>query len=116
GPATNYVLIAAMMALGGLVAAKSVANTMARRVTQLEPAAGMSANLTGALLVTAASRWGLPVSTTHVTMGAIFGVGVHRREQAHWTLVRQIVLAWIITLPLGLMGGLLFYGLLRILI
>ncbi len=115
-PATNHVLIAVMMALGGLVAARSVANTMARRVTPIEPAAGMTANLTGALLVTAASRWGLPVSTTHVTMGAIFGVGVHRREQTNWALVRQIVAAWIITLPLGLVCGLVFYYLLRSLI
>lgn len=114
-PTMNYVLVAAVMALGGLVDARRVARTMSQRVTRIEPVPGMSANLVGALLVGVASRWGLPVSTTHVTMGGIFGVGIHRREQTNWRLVRQIGLAWVVTLPLGLACGLGFYFLLRIL-
>lgn len=112
-PAMNYVLVAAVMALGGLVAAARVARTMSQRVTQIEPVPGMTANLAAGLLVGVASGWGLPVSTTHVTLGGIFGVGVQRREQTDWTLVRQIVLAWAVTLPLGLASGLGFYALLK---
>lgn len=114
-PATNYALVAATMALGGLLAAGRVANTMARRVTRIEPVPGLSANLVGALLVTLATGWGLPVSTTHVTMGSVFGVAVRRRQQTNWALVRQIVLAWVLTLPLGLVCGLGFYHLLKVL-
>lgn len=112
-PVTNYVLVAAAMALGGLVAAARVARTMSRRVTPIEPVPGMSANLVAALLVGFASRWGLAVSTTHVTMGSIFGVAARRREQTNWPIVRQILLAWVLTLPLGMAFGLSIYHLLR---
>lgn len=78
---------------------------MSQRVTEIKPLSGMSANLAAACLVGAASAWGLPVSSTHVTMGGIFGVGVSRREQTDWSLVRQILLAWLVTLPLGLACG-----------
>lgn len=110
-PATSYFLLAAAMALGGLVAAR-VARTMSHRVTRIEPVPGVTANLAAGVLVGAASTWGLPVSTTHVTMGGIFGVGVRRRAQTNWALVRQIVLAWGLTLPLGLACGVGFYLLL----
>ncbi len=109
----NYVLVALAMAAGGLLAARRVAQTMSLRVTPIEPLPGMSANLVGAVLVGAASRWGLPVSTTHVIMGGIFGVGAQRRERTNWSLVRQIVLAWVVTLPLGTACALGFYSLLR---
>lgn len=112
-PAINYVLVASAMALGGLLAAAGVARTLSRRVTRIEPVPGMSANLVASLLVGVASRWGLPVSTTHVTVGSIFGVGVHRRKQTNWALVRQILLAWVVTLPLGVANGLGFYYLLQ---
>ncbi len=109
----NYVLVALAMAAGGLLAARRVAQTMSLRVTTIEPLPGMSANLVGAVLVGAASRWGLPVSTTHVTMGGIFGVGAQRRERTNWSLVKQIVLGWAVTLPLGMACALGFYSLLR---
>lgn len=112
-PTVNYLLVAAAMALGGLVAAARVARTMSQRVTLIEPVPGMSANLVGALLVSVASRWGLPVSTTHVTLGGIFGVAIRRRERTQWGLVRQIVLAWGATLPLGLACGFGFYHFLK---
>ncbi|MFQ5777002.1 MAG: anion permease [Terriglobia bacterium] len=111
-PATTYVTVATAMALGGLVAAARVACTMSQRITSIEPIPGMSANLVSALLVGVAGGWGLPVSTTHVTLGGIFGVGVHRRKQTRWGMVRQIALAWVITLPLGLACSLAFYYLL----
>lgn len=109
----NYLLVALAMATGGLLAARRVAQTMSQRVTPIEPLPGMSANLVGALLVGAASGWGLPVSTTHVTMGSIFGVGARRRELTNWSLVQQIALAWAVTLPLGMICAVGFYSLLR---
>lgn len=115
-PAMNYLLLAGAMALGGLVAAARVARTMSHRVTRIEPLPGMTANLVAALLVGVASRWALPVSTTHVAMGGIFGVGVRKRRHTNWPLVRQIILAWIVTLPLGLACGFGFYSLLKTLV
>ena len=112
-PAANYFLVASMMALGGLVAARSVARTISRRVTRIEPVPGLSANLAGALLVGVASRFGMPVSTTHVTLGGIFGVGLRHCDRTNWTLVRQIAMAWLVTLPLGMLAGLACYLVLR---
>lgn len=114
-PTMNYGLVAAAMAVGGLVAARRVARTISQRVTRIDPLPGVSANLVAALLVGAASCWGAPVSTTHVTTGGILGVGVLRPWQTNWVLVRQIVLAWVVTLPLGMACGLGFYSLLRML-
>jgi PiT family inorganic phosphate transporter len=105
GPASSFLMVGVVMAIGGLIAAKSVARTMAQKVTKIDPVGGMSANLVAALLVAVASRFGVPVSTTHVTMGGIFGVGLQRREQTNWKMVTQIVLAWIVTMPLGLLCG-----------
>ncbi len=107
--ASSYMLVASAMALGGLVGAQRVARTMSHRVTRIEPATGMTANLVAGALAAVASPLGLPVSTTHVTMGGIFGVGAHRRKQTNWSLVRQIALAWGVTLPLGLAAGIGFY-------
>ncbi|MCI0356085.1 MAG: inorganic phosphate transporter, partial [Acidobacteria bacterium] len=112
-PTMNYFLVATAMALGGLLAAWRVAQTMSQRITSIEPLPGMSANLVAAVLVGAASGWGLPVSTTHVTTGGIFGVGLRRRTQTNWKLAQQIVLAWVVTLPLGLVCALGFYWLLK---
>ena len=63
------------MALGGLLFAKRVAHTMSRRISLLNHRDGLAANLTTAPIVLLASRFGLPVSTTHVAVGAIAGVG-----------------------------------------
>ena len=105
GAAEGFLGIGVLMALGGLVGAKAVARTMSQKVTKIDPVGGMSANLVAALLVGVASRFGVPVSTTHVTMGGIFGVGLRKREQTNWRMVTQIVLAWVITMPLGLVCG-----------
>jgi inorganic phosphate transporter, PiT family len=68
--------VAFMMALGGLVSARKVAETVSKRITAMEPEQGLSANLVTGFLVIVASKWGLPVSTTHVSCGALFGIGV----------------------------------------
>ena len=115
-PTMNYFLVATAMALGGLLAAQRVAQTMSREITWIEPLPGMSANLVAAVLVGAASGWGLPVSTTHVTTGGIVGLGLRRRAHTNWKLVQQIALSWLVTLPLGLVCALGFYWLLKTLL
>jgi PiT family inorganic phosphate transporter len=92
------ILLTAMMAIGGVVAARRVAETMSHRVTTMTPGQGFAANVTTAVLVLFASRFGLPVSTTHVSSGSLFGLGAVT-GQARWRTIIQIVLAWIVTLP-----------------
>lgn len=94
----GMILIAIAMALGGLISAKAVAETLAHKITGMNPGQGFAANLATALLVTTASIHGLPVSTTHVSVGALLGIGITTR-QAKWRTVIPVLAAWVITLP-----------------
>ncbi|MHB0969793.1 MAG: inorganic phosphate transporter [Thermoanaerobaculia bacterium] len=95
-----YALVAAAMGAGSLIAGFRVTRTLAERVTTIEPANGLAANVVTALLVGVASRFALPVSTTHVSTGAIVGVGLSREAgSVRWKTVREMLLAWIVTLP-----------------
>lgn len=69
----------------------------------------VTANLVASALVALASPLGLPVSTTHVTSGGIFGIGLLRRHKADWNKVRDILLSWVATLPLGAVLAVLVY-------
>lgn len=104
----SMILIAIAMALGGLISAKQVAETLAHKITDMNPGQGFAANLATALLVTTASLHGLPVSTTHVSVGALLGIGITTR-QAKWRTVIPVLAAWVITLPCSaLVAALLF--------
>jgi PiT family inorganic phosphate transporter len=104
----GMILIAIAMALGGLISAKQVAETLAHKITGMNPSQGFAANLATALLVTTASLHGLPVSTTHVSVGALLGIGITTR-QAKWRKVIPVLAAWVITLPCSaLVAALLF--------
>ncbi len=91
-------LVAVVMALGGILNARKVAETVSKRITALDADQGFLANLVTSVLVIFASKWGLPVSTTHVSCGALFGIGA-ASGQAGWAVIRTILLAWILTLP-----------------
>jgi PiT family inorganic phosphate transporter len=112
--ATTLGYVAAAMALGGLLQARRVARTMSERITRIESGHGLIASLITATLVGAASTAGLPVSTTHVSCGSIFGIGLVRRE-ASWRTIGQILTSWLTTLPLGLALGAGLFALLRVL-
>lgn len=97
-------LVAAAMALGGLFSARKVAETMSKRITDLNTGQGLTGSLVTAFLVLVASGLGLPVSTTHVSCGSIFGIGMVSGT-AQWKTIRQIVLTWMTTLPMGAVLG-----------
>jgi PiT family inorganic phosphate transporter len=106
GPDTAIVGVGVAIAAGGLLSARPVAETMSHRVTAMNPGQGLTANLVTGLLVVGASYFGMPVSTTHVSCGSLFGIGAVTR-QAQWKAIGQILLAWIITLPTaGILGAL----------
>jgi PiT family inorganic phosphate transporter len=105
GPAF-YAAVAAGMGAGSVIAGRRVTETLARRVTAMTATEGFSANLVTTLLVGAASFAALPVSTTHVSSGAVIGIGLHRGPgSVRWRTVRDIVLAWIVTLPVAALAG-----------
>jgi PiT family inorganic phosphate transporter len=94
----SILLVAAAMMLGGLLNANAVAQTVSEKITRMEPDHGLWANLVTSFLVIVASKWGLPVSTTHVSCGALFGIGI-ANGRAQWSVIRTIALAWLLTLP-----------------
>lgn len=108
----GLVAVAAAMLAGGLLSAKRVAQTMSHKITAMNPGQGFAANLSTALLVTTASIHGLPVSTTHVSVGALLGMGIVTR-QALWGPVLAILLSWIITLPCAALIAAIAYACLR---
>ncbi len=90
--------VAITMAVGGLLNVRKVAETMGHRVTEMNHGQAVSANIATGLLVIVASRFGLPVSTTHVSVGSLFGIGIVGRS-AHYRSIAIILLAWVVTLP-----------------
>ena len=99
-PRTAFLAVGIGIALGGLLAARRVAVTMARRITEMNDGQAFTANLVTAFLVIVASRFGMPVSTTHVSCGCLFGIGAANRT-ARWRMIAVIILAWITTLPIA---------------
>ncbi len=97
---TGLFAIGLAMAVGGLLNARRVAMTMSERITTMNHGQGFTANLITAVLVTMASGWGLPVSTTHVSCGSLFGIGAVGGN-ARWSVIRNILLSWFLTLPLA---------------
>ena len=93
-------IVALSMGLGSWVAGHRVTEVLAERVTRMEHDQGFAANLSTALLVVVASRLGLPVSTTHVSSGAIVGVGLGQGvRNVNWQVLSEMAWAWVVTLP-----------------
>ncbi len=92
--------VAVAMAVGGLLNAKKVAGTMSKKITDMNSGQGFTANLVTGVLVTTASIHGMPVSTTHVSVGSLFGIGTAGRT-AKWGMIRRIILSWVLTLPVA---------------
>lgn len=92
--------IAVAMVIGGLLLARRVAQTMSKRVSRLGHHEGLVANVVTALVVLFASKLGFPVSTTHVAVGAIAGVGASA-QSLNWQTLRNVLLSWVATLPLA---------------
>lgn len=91
-------LVGLAMALGAVLQARQVAEKMSHGITPMNHGQGLTANLVTAVLVVGASRLGLPVSTTHVSCGSLFGIGAVT-GRARWRSVGAVLLAWVVTLP-----------------
>lgn len=97
----GMIAIAIGMAIGGILNSKLVAQTMSKKITKLNHGQGLSANLVTSFLVIVASKFGIPVSTTHVSVGSIFGIGMIS-ENYDGKVIKSILLSWIVTLPIGI--------------
>jgi PiT family inorganic phosphate transporter len=99
------------MASGTAVGGWRIIKTLGHRMVRLQPVHGFAANATSTVVIWAATSLGIPVSTTHNVSAAIMGVGAAKRFSAiKWTVVEQMVWAWILTIPAA---GLFAYGAVR---
>jgi inorganic phosphate transporter, PiT family len=99
------------MAIGTLMGGWRIVKTMGTRITHLRPFEGFSAETAGALTLFSTSILGIPVSTTHTITGSIIGAGATKRLSAvRWGVTRNIIVAWIITIPItALLAALVFF-------
>jgi PiT family inorganic phosphate transporter len=85
---------------------------MGSKITKLTPMQGFCAETAGAMTLFGATWLGVPVSTTHTITGAIVGVGASRRVSAvRWNIAKDIVIAWVITMPAAAVVAAVFYWL-----
>jgi len=90
----------AAMGLGTLFGGWRIVRTMGSKITHLTPMQGFCAETAGAITLFTATHLGIPVSTTHTITGSIIGVGAARRVSAvRWGVAKDIVIAWILTMP-----------------
>lgn len=96
------------MAIGTSIGGWKIMKTMGNSVTKLQPASGLAAQTASALVIEGASFFGAPVSTTQVITTSIMGVGSAKRFSAvKWGIAQNIVIAWVVTLPITMiLGGL----------
>jgi PiT family inorganic phosphate transporter len=110
----TFILVSLGILIGSLVAGRRVTQAMAEKITAIDHQDGFLANLITALLVGPGAALGLPMSTTHVASGAIIGVGLNQHGRVNWTMVRNMALAWVVTLPAAALLGIVGYELLRL--
>jgi len=101
-PTWVIVACAAAIGLGTMAGGTKIIKTMGTKIIRISPLQGFAAETAGALTILGASKLGIPVSTTHIINGCIMGVGASRRVSAvRWGVATNILIAWVLTLPLS---------------
>jgi PiT family inorganic phosphate transporter len=99
------------ISLGTLLGGWRVVEKMAQKITKIRPYQGFAASTAGGVVLSLMTAFGVPVSTTHAMAGSIMGVGATRGYSAvKWGIVREIVAAWIITIPASALVSWLFFS------
>jgi inorganic phosphate transporter, PiT family len=99
----------AAIALGTYFGGWRIVKTLGMRLTKLQPVGGFCAETGGGVTIVILSLFGIPLSTTHTITGAIVGAGSTQRWSAvRWRITRNIVWAWILTIPCAALFGALF--------
>ena len=103
------------MGLGTLTGGWRVIETMGTRITKLSQHQGFSASLGGSVMLFGASWLGIPVSTTHTITGCVIGAGAAKRATAvRWGVAKNVVVAWVITIPASAAVAAAFYLLIQL--
>jgi PiT family inorganic phosphate transporter len=112
-----WVIISAAtaIALGTYSGGWRIIKTMGTRIIKMDAAQGFSAQGAGSAVILASSHFGYPLSTTHVISGAVMGAGAAKRVSAvRWGVAGNMIVAWLLTLPMAAAIGALTYGVTQI--
>ena len=107
-----WVIVAAGVSIGAgtYVGGWRIMRTLGQRIFSLEPASGFAAQVSGGTVIYLATRFGYPVSTTHVVSGSVMGAGATKRLSAvRWGVAGKIVFAWLLTIPAAALVAAAFY-------
>lgn len=103
------ILCAVAMASGTAVGGWKIIRTMGGKIFKIEPINGFAADFTASSIIWGASLLGAPVSTTHVVSSSIMGVGAAKRfKGVRWNIARQILIAWVVTIPSSALVAMIF--------
>lgn len=114
-PKWVIIVCAVCMALGTLSGGLKIIKTLSARVVKLKPASGFAAELSSAGLLFIGSRLGMPLSTTHVVSGSVMGAGSYGTDLINWTIVKNMVFAWVLTFPFSAFLAGLFLHIIKLL-
>lgn len=107
-PMWVMVSCAVVMALGTAAGGWRIIKTMGHKILRMDPSQGFAAETSASIVILLASKLGIPVSTTHVISSSIFGVGLAKNKNAvRWAVARDMVFAWVLTLPASALMSLL---------
>jgi PiT family inorganic phosphate transporter len=114
-PVWVMLLCGTVMGIGTALGGWRIIRTVGFKITKLESVSGFAATSSGAIAILLASRFGIPLSTTHCISTSIMGVGATKRLSAvRWGVARNIVMTWIITFPVCAALGWIIASLLKI--
>jgi len=114
-PIWVIIACATTMALGTAAGGWRIIRTMGHKIMRLDPVNGFAAETSGASVILVSSYFGMPVSTTHVLAGSIFGVGASKGlRTVRWTVAQRMVTAWVLTIPAAATVGAITYGFLTL--
>ena len=91
-----------------------VMETIGKKITEITPSRGFSAEFSAATVIAIASKMGIPISTTHTLVGAVIGVGLARGlSSINLKVVKNIIVSWFVTVPVGAIFAIVIYYILR---
>ena len=107
-PSIAMVTFGISLVVGLWFLGKEVITTIGSKLAEILPTTGFSAELASSIVILLATKLGIPVSSTHILIGAVLGIGIVNKN-ANWKMVRPIILAWLITLPAAAISSAIFY-------
>ncbi len=91
---------------------REVIRTVGTRLAEISPVTGFAAELGASAVILMATKMGIPISSTHILIGAVIGIGILNKD-ANWKLMKPIALAWVITLPIAAISSAIFFFILK---